>query len=76
MAEAPPHAVSAKLDQLRTELADLAFVLECEGRLDAADVAMTVYARIGELCEKLAPARPAIRYAGDGCASRPHQYAG
>jgi hypothetical protein len=34
---------------LRTELADLAFTLERQGRRDAADVVMQVYARLDEL---------------------------
>jgi hypothetical protein len=44
-----------KLDALRAELADLAFKLESRGRLDAADLAMSVATRVGELCEELAP---------------------
>jgi hypothetical protein len=43
-----------KLDGLRTELVDLAYSLECQRRLDAADVAMTISARIGELTEECA----------------------
>ncbi len=46
-----------KLDGLRTELVDLAFILECRGRLDAADVAMTTSARVAQLCDDLASAR-------------------
>jgi hypothetical protein len=42
-----------KLAGLQTELADLAFVLERQGRVDAADVAVTTSARIGELWEEL-----------------------
>jgi hypothetical protein len=34
---------------LRRELADLAFTLERQGRRDAADVVMQVYARLDEL---------------------------
>ena len=36
-------------DRLRTELADLAFDLERQGRLDAADVVMQLDARVREL---------------------------
>jgi hypothetical protein len=49
--------LAERLDALRTELADLAFTLESRGRLDAADVAITISARVGELCEELGPAR-------------------
>jgi hypothetical protein len=41
--------ISDKLDELRTELLDLAYALEREGRQDAADVALSASARIGEL---------------------------
>ncbi len=37
------------LDRLRTELADLAYDLERQGRLDAADVVMQIDARVREL---------------------------
>jgi hypothetical protein len=42
-----------KLDRLRTELVELAYTLDTRGRAEAADVAMTTAARIGELCEEL-----------------------
>lgn len=42
-----------KLRGLRVELADLAFALERRGRLDAADVAGAVAARVGELLAEL-----------------------
>lgn len=45
--------IQAKLDAFRTELVDLAFTLDRQGRPDAADVAMTTAARVGELCEEL-----------------------
>lgn len=48
--------VLEKLDQLRTELVELAYTLECRGQLEAADVAMTTFARVGELCAELAEA--------------------
>ena len=53
MAEADTNVILEKLDGLRTELVDLAFNLECRGQLDAADVAMTTSARVGELCKEL-----------------------
>lgn len=37
------------LDQLRAELADLAFGLERQGRLDAADIVMQIEGRVREL---------------------------
>lgn len=37
------------LDALRTELADLAFALERQGRRDAADVVIMLDARVREL---------------------------
>ncbi len=43
----------AKLDALRTELADLAFTLERRQRHDAADLARAVSARLGEFSEEL-----------------------
>ena len=49
-----------KLHGLRAELTELAFVLDRGGRLDAADVAMTLSGRVGELCEELA--EPAVSY--------------
>lgn len=55
--EAPSKTVGEKLDDLRTQLVELAFVLDQRGHLDAADVAMTTSARIGELCEELAENR-------------------
>jgi hypothetical protein len=51
-----------KLDQLRTELVELAFTLDSRGRFDASDVAMTTSARVGELCEELIQ-RPASSFA-------------
>lgn len=43
------------LERLRTELADLAFELERQGRLDAADVVMQLDARVRELAGEAAP---------------------
>lgn len=46
-----------KLAHLRVALVELAYTLDTRGRLDAADVAITTAARIGELCEEFAPKR-------------------
>jgi hypothetical protein len=54
MVEVKPTEILEKLDQLRTELVELAYTLDTRGQLDAADVAMTTSARIGELCAELA----------------------
>ncbi|HEU5080312.1 MAG TPA: hypothetical protein VFT72_13960 [Opitutaceae bacterium] len=43
------NTISVKLDELRSELVDLAYALEREGRQDAADVALSVSARVGEV---------------------------
>jgi hypothetical protein len=48
--------IQRRLDQLRTELVDLAFDLERKGRWDAADVALTTSARVAELCDELSQA--------------------
>jgi hypothetical protein len=47
----------ARCDALRTELADLAFELECQGRCDAADIANHLRLRLAEFAgERHAPA--------------------
>lgn len=46
-------------DRLRTELADLAYDLERQGRLDAADVVMQLDVRVRELAAE-APAEPSL----------------
>lgn len=43
-----------RLDALRAELADLAYLLERRGRHDAADLAIAVSARVGEIHDELA----------------------
>ncbi|HXA80667.1 MAG TPA: hypothetical protein VNV14_05280 [Opitutaceae bacterium] len=53
MPKAKTNPLLKKLDQLRTELVELAFTLDSRGRFDASDVAMTTSARVGELCEEL-----------------------
>lgn len=40
-----------RLERLRGELAELAFVLERQGRRDAADVVILLQARVAELAE-------------------------
>jgi hypothetical protein len=45
----PIPPLPSGLDQLRTELPDLAYDLERQGRLDAADVVMMLHARVREL---------------------------
>ena len=48
-----PDVFLKKLDELRTELVDLAFTLERRGRHEAADVALTTSARVGEIHDEL-----------------------
>ena len=55
MVEINATDILGKLDQLRTELVELAYTLETRGQLGAADVAMTTSARIGELCTICCP---------------------
>jgi hypothetical protein len=57
MMEANAAEIRKKLDRLRTELVELAYSLDTRGQFEAADVAITTSARIGELCEELADAR-------------------
>ncbi|HEY0944712.1 MAG TPA: hypothetical protein VGD81_05570 [Opitutaceae bacterium] len=59
--EANATDVLKTLERLRSELVELAYALDTRGRLDAADVAMTTSARIGELCDELASERPLHR---------------
>lgn len=54
MLVAPPCSVQSRFDQLRTEFADLAFELERQGRLDAADVVMQLDARVREVAAEAA----------------------
>jgi hypothetical protein len=49
-----PPALQARLDALRTELADLAYDLERQGRVDAADVVMQIDSRVREMAEEIA----------------------
>jgi hypothetical protein len=54
---APGRSVAGKLDRLRTELADMAFALDRRGHPEAADVAMTLFGRVGEIVDELAQER-------------------
>jgi hypothetical protein len=58
-----------KLEALRTELADLAFDLESRGRVDAADVAGSVSARLKEIRKEVG-VRDAVAAAGSEAAGR------
>ena len=49
MSPVAPQVRQCQLDELRVELVELAFTLECRGRPDAADLALAVAARISEL---------------------------
>jgi hypothetical protein len=49
---APPLLIRDKLAELRTQLVDLAFVLERRGHAEAADVAITTSARLNEICDE------------------------
>lgn len=46
--------MTERFDTLRAGLADLAIALERRKRLDAADVAMSLHALIGEMRDELA----------------------
>lgn len=59
MQPAVARAMLDKLSGLRTELIDLAFVLDGRGACEAADVAITTAARIAELSEELSSPNPA-----------------
>ncbi|HEX2854040.1 MAG TPA: hypothetical protein VHO24_12440 [Opitutaceae bacterium] len=47
------RALPGKLKALQLELVEMAFDLDLKGRLEAADLAMTTSARLGELCEEV-----------------------
>jgi hypothetical protein len=61
MQPAETRAILDKLNGLRTELVDLAFMLDGRGACEAADVAITTSARLAELCAEFAP-QPASRH--------------
>jgi hypothetical protein len=67
MTPATPHPILEKLDALRTELADLAFTLECRGRRDAADIAMEISARIAEVHQESVAAKSAAIFHYESC---------
>ena len=39
-----------KIRALQTQLVERGFILDCQGRADAGELAMTTAARLGELC--------------------------
>ena len=53
MPAASSPSVSDKLAALRAELVEQAYVLERQGRLDAADVAIVASARVAEISAEL-----------------------
>lgn len=54
MNESSSPVVFEKLDRLRSELVEMAFLLDRRGRPEAADVAMQISGRVGEIQEELA----------------------
>ena len=48
----PANPLMEKLASLRVELIELAYVMDRRGHPEAADMAMTVSARLGELSEE------------------------
>lgn len=61
MPVSPTDSVVDQLAALRAELVDQAYVLERQGRLDAADVAIAISHRLGELCPEAAGGESAGR---------------
>jgi hypothetical protein len=60
----PVSSTDPVIDQLaalRAELVDQAYLLERQGRLDAADVAIAISHRLGELCPEAAGEEPTGR---------------
>ncbi len=55
-------AILGKLHGFQTELVELAFTLDRRGRAEAADVAMNLSGRVGELCEELAAGRQNVPF--------------
>lgn len=47
------YSVLTKLAGLQTELVEQAYALECQGRLDAAEVAIETAGRLGEFCAQI-----------------------
>lgn len=56
MPAAEPAGILAALSELRADLAEQAVVLDCQRRPDAADVALTLAARLAEISDRFAPA--------------------
>lgn len=54
----PDAELASAIEGLRRDLADLAFVLERQGSLDAADLAISVSARLKELADPNARMEP------------------
>jgi hypothetical protein len=55
----PDQILLARFTALRTELADLAYELECQGRCDAADITNHLGVRLAEFASELGePAAP------------------
>ncbi len=48
LADQTPELIE-KLDRLQAELVELAYSLECKGRIDAADVAVMTSTRVAEM---------------------------
>ncbi len=70
-------SASPVFDQLRTELADLAYDLERQGRRDAADVVMQIDVRVRELAGGAgAPAWESRPPSGPSASARPDRAAG
>ncbi|HEY4247014.1 MAG TPA: hypothetical protein VGM64_09175 [Lacunisphaera sp.] len=52
------NSLLQQLAQFRAELVELALAMDRRGQPEAADVAMMVFARMGELCEEYRTDRP------------------
>ncbi len=55
MTSSDTRLLLGKLHELRTDLVELAFVLDRRGSHEAADVAVTTSVRVGELWEEFKP---------------------
>jgi hypothetical protein len=61
VSDVPATVVPAKLAALRLELVEQAYALERQGRLDAADVAIAISARVAEICVELEAAGAGVK---------------
>lgn len=61
MPAAPAASVLDKLAALRVELVEQAYILERQGRLDAADVVIATSVRVAEICTELEAAGVGLR---------------